>query len=338
MADINNAPTLSLANFSTSDYLFASDGGTALKKIAVSDVKSLLLGTTSISGIGDGTVNGALSALNSQSSTPYPRCKNITSYFTDGTLWNRISGSGYAHAYYDLMPGDYFDMGRTVICPNVDEGSSGGGGSQYVTIADLGGMYGNGDSNTITTPHLVMVPGQGLGGQQSFGRHRMNATNTTAGGYAGSVMNTAVIGDVVSSGSVATGATINQQLYYIFGSHLKTTREIVSNAVDTTKTHGAMTGVASGWAWGSYQAILMTEHEVYGASVWGDGNYNVGTGCRQLALFAMQKQAINNRSAYYWLRDVASSSHFAVVYGTGRADADSASDTSDYVRPRFVIA
>ena len=313
--DINTAPTIAASALDKNDQFFVSDGGAALKKVSLDNVASVL----------KGSMNGM------------PRCKDITSYFTDGTLWNRINGTGYDHPYYDLQPGDYFDMGRTVTAPNIDSGSSGATGSRYVTIADLGGMSGNGDNATPPAYHLVMVPGQGLGGAYHFGQHRMNASNTTVGGYAGSVMNTAVIGDVVSTGSIATGATINQQLYYIFGSHLKTIREITSNAVDTAKTHGVITGVASGWAWASYQAILMSEHEVYGASVWGDGNYNVGTACRQLALFAMAKGAINNRSAYYWLRDVASSSDFAVVNSFGGAYFYSASYTGFSVRPRFIL-
>lgn len=269
-----------------------------------------------------------------------PRCKDITSYFTDGTLWNRISGSGYPHAYYDIMPGDYINMGRAVTCPNINEGSYGGTGSQYVTVASLGGLYGNGDSNAITHPHLVMVPGQGLGGTQHFGRHQMNASSTAVGGYAGSVMHTEVLGDVVSSGSVASDATINQQLYYIFGTHLKTTRELLSNAINTSgyNRFGSATGCASGWAWTDCQAVLMSEAEVYGTTVWSSSGSDTGTGHHQFELFQMSRQAINNRSSYYWLKDVASSSNFAISYYTGTADYYGASYTNVCVRPRFILA
>lgn len=269
-----------------------------------------------------------------------PRCKDITSYFTDGTLWNRISGSGYPHAYYDIMPGDYINMGRAVTCPNINEGSYGGTGSQYVTVASLGGLYGNGDSNAITHPHLVMVPGQGLGGTQHFGRHQMNASSTAVGGYAGSVMHTEVLGDVVSSGSVASDATINQQLYYIFGTHLKTTRELLSNAINTSgyNRFGSATGCASGWAWTDCQAVLMSEAEVYGTTVWSSSGSDTGTGHHQFELFQMSRQAINNRSSYYWLKDVASSSAFAASNAAGNADYNGASGTNHYVRPRFILA
>lgn len=269
-----------------------------------------------------------------------PRCKDITSYFTDGTLWNRISGSGYPHAYYDIMPGDYINMGRAVTCPNINEGSYGETGSQYVTVASLGGLYGNGDSNAITHPHLVMVPGQGLGGTQHFGRHQMNASSTAVGGYAGSVMHTEVLGDVVSSGSVASDATINQQLYYIFGTHLKTTRELLSNAINTSgyNRFGNATGCASGWAWTDCQAVLMSEAEVYGTTVWSSSGSDTGTGHHQFELFQMSRQAINNRSSYYWLKDVASSSGFALSNTFGSAYYFGASGTDGYVRPRFILA
>ena len=52
----------------------------------------------------------------------------------------------------------------------------------------------------------------------------------------------------------------------------------------------------------------------------------------------------NEYSRWYWLSDVeavdednASSSSFAIVHGSGYANCDHASDTSNFVRPRFVI-
>lgn len=286
------------------------------------------------------SVKAAIDDLNNSKLMGYPRCKDITSYFTDGTLWNRIKGTGYPYPYYDIQPGDYIDMGRAVTAPNVQEAETVTPGSRYVTVVSLGGLYGNGDSSVVNYEHLVMVPGQGLGGTQHFGKHRMNSTNTTEGGYVGSEMFTSVLGEVAETSSTEEGATINQQLKAIFGEHLKTTREYLANAINGTlvNRYGSATGAASGWEWKSVQACLMSEIEVYGSIVWSSSAYNTGTACKQFELFAMSKRAINNRSAWYWLKDVVSSSNFARVDNVGHAYYGGASSAGYYVRPRFIIA
>ena len=185
-----------------------------------------------------------------------------------------------------------------------------------------------------------MVAGQGFGGPQHFGRSRMNATKTTEGGYKASEMNTLVLGEVTSTGSTAADATINQQLYAEFGSHLKTTRELVSNTVNATgyNRFGSATGCASNWIWISAQTVLMSEVEVYGATVWSSSGYDTGNANVQLPLFAFSKQAQNNCTAYWWLKDIASAVYFCYVYSNGYADNGHASDVGACVRPRFIIA
>ena len=221
--------------------------------------------------------------------------KDITAYITDGTFWKRLAGTdGYA-LFEDIYVGDYFQMSRAISAYE-RTGQYQTTGSQYVTIAGLDTMMNNGDQgNGVDYHHAVMVAGQGFGGTQHFGRSRMNATNTTEGGYKASEMNTLVLGDVVSTGSTAADATINQQLYAEFGSHLKTTREHVSSAMNPTgyNRYGSATGCASNWDWISAQAILMSEVEVYGSIVWSSTGFDTGTAIRQLPLFAFSKQAQN---------------------------------------------
>lgn len=339
--NITELPVKTSSGITSSDYMLGIDSAEGYQML-IKDLGDYIIRNVQVNTIAGAnqTLKAALDTLNSNKLGQIPRCKDITSYFTDGTLWNRISGTGYPHAYYDIQPGDYIDMGRTITCPNIQQDTYGTVGSRYVTVVSLGGLRGNGDSSAVTYNHLVMVPGQGLGGSQHFGRHRMNPTNTTEGGYVGSQMFTDILGAVVSAGSVATGATINQQLYYVFGSHLKTTRELLSNAVGTSlyNRSGSATGASSGWAWTSVQACLMSEVEVYGSVVWSSSAYDTGSACKQFELFAQSKAAINNRSAYYWLKDVASSSFFARVSDYGFANCYSASDASYFVRPRFIIA
>lgn len=261
--------------------------------------------------------------------------KDITPYWTDGTLWNRIAGSSGFKPYEDIHVGDYIDMGRTVTCP---DSTSGTVGSQYVTVASCGGFHGNGDTG-ITYPHIIMVPGKGFGGTQHFGRHAMHAS-TPHPGYVSSDMNQSVLGPVVTEGSIATGATINQQLYYIFGSHLKTIKSLLATAVSSSLYNrlGSAGGASSGWGWQSVQTRLMSEIEVYGSIVWSSSGYDTGDANHQFELFRFSKSAVNNRSAYYWLKDAASSSYFCYCYNYGNSSCDNAPYGSFYVRPCFVLS
>lgn len=290
------------------------------------------------------TSNAVYEALTNLEKTSHniPRLvpKDITAYITDGTFWKRLAGTdGYA-LFEDIYVGDYFKMSRAISAYE-RTGQYQTTGSQYVTIAGLDTMMNNGDEESgITYHHAVMVAGQGFGGTQHFGRSRMNATNTTEGGYKASEMNTLVLGEVTSTGSTAADATINQQLYAEFGSHLKTTRELVSNAINATGYNrlGSATGCASGWEWINVQAILMSEIEAYGSIVWSSAGYDTGNANRQLPLFAFSKQAQNNRSANWWLKDTASAAYFCFASHDGVASCRDASYAIYYVRPRFIIA
>ena len=286
------------------------------------------------------TSNAVYEALTTSHNIPRLVPKDITAYITDGTFWKRLAGTdGYA-LFEDIYVGDYFKMSRPISAYE-RTGTYHTTGSQYVTIAGLDMMMNNGDKgNGVDYHHAVMIAGQGFGGTQHFGRSRMNATNTTEGGYKASEMNTLVLGKVTSTGSTAADATINQQLYAEFGSHLKTTRELVSNTINQYGYNrcGIAPGCASYWGWISAQAVLMSEVEVYGATVWSSSGFDTGTANIQLPLFAFSKQAQNNHSAYWWLKDIASASTFCFVCNFGGADIISASDAGAYVRPRFIIA
>ena len=290
------------------------------------------------------TSNAVYEALTNLETTSHniPRLipKNITSYITDGTFWKRLAGTdGYA-LFADIYVGDYFKMSRPISAYE-RTGQNQTTGSQYVTIAGLDTMMNNGDQgNGVDYHHAVMVAGQGFSGIQHFGKSRMNETNTTEGGYKASEMNRLVLGEVTSTGSTAAGATINQQLYAEFGTHLKTTSEMVTNSINATgyNRFGSATGCASDWAWISAQAILMSEIEAYGSIVWSSAGYDTGNANRQLPLFAFSKEAQNNRTAYFWLKDIASANYFCVAAGDGAANRHSASSTIHYVRPRFIIA
>lgn len=262
--------------------------------------------------------------------------KDITAYYNDGTLWKRLNGIDGFMLFEDVYAGDYFQMSRAITCLDSYDGTT---GSDWVTIAGINTLWGNGDTG-INYNHFVMIPGKGETGSQHFGRHAMNGSNTTTGGYYNSVMCQSVLGSVVSAGSTASGATINQQLYAEFGAHLKTTRELLSTAINTSgyNRFGAADGCSSNWAWQSQQAVLMSEVEAYGSVVWSSSGYDTGTAKVQLPLFRFSTAALNNRSAYYWLKDVASASRFCHVSYHGSASYGGAGNTDYFFRPRFVLA
>lgn len=323
---------------SYSEYINKTDAATLSQALRLSGVVQDKPAKESKSPIESGGVWSVIHAISHN--IPRITPKDITVYITDGSFWKRLAGTnGYA-LFEDIYVGDYFKMSRAISAYE-RTGQYQTTGSQYVTIAGLDTMMNNGDQGSgVNYHHAVMVAGQKFGGTQHFGRSRMNATNTTEGGYKASEMNTLVLGEVTSTGSTAADATINQQLYAEFGLHLKTTRELVSNAINATgyNRFGSATGCASSWEWISAQAILMSEIEAYGSIAWSSAGYDTGNANRQLPLFAFSKQAQNNRSAYWWLKDIASGANFCYASSYGNACYGSAGSASNYVRPRFIIA
>lgn len=323
---------------SYNDYIPKTDAATLSAALQLSGVMSNSPTKNSSIPVKSGGVWSSIHAISHN--VPRTTPKDITTYYTNGSLWNRIAGTNGYSLFEDIYVGDYFKMTRAISAYE-RTGTYQTTGSQYVTIAGLDTLMNNGDQNNgITYHHAVMIPGQGFGGTQHFGRARMNPTNVTTGGYKASEMNTLTIGDVVSAGSTAADATINQQLYAEFSTHLKTVREMITNAINETgyNRFGSATGCGSGWEWVNVQAILLSEVEAYGATVWSSSGYDTGCANRQLPLFAFSKQAQNNHTSYYWLKDIASAVLFCYSSGNGSSTYYRASYADAYVRPRFIIA
>ena len=263
-----------------------------------------------------------------------PRGKDITEYYQDGTLWTRI-----ANNFDDIYVGDYFKMSRAISAYE-RTGSYQTTGSQYVTIAELNPEYYNGDSYSLNYNHIGLIPGQFKSGSFHFGKSRMNSSNTTEGGYIGSEMYTTTLGAVATSGSTSATASINQQLYAEFGSHLKTYSALLTNSINPSgyNRFSANSGCSNNWAWVDVQSILLSEIEVYGSIVWSSSGYDVGANKAQWSLFRLCPECIGNRSSYYWLKDITSSQGFARVDHSSAAHYYSAGDAGVYVRPRFILA
>lgn len=176
--------------------------------------------------------------------------------------------------------------------------------------------YLNCGDTSCTKHHVVLVP------DSCLYTHVMNDTNITTGGYVGSKMYT--------EGLTQAKTTIKAA----FSGHVLSHRVYLTNAVSE--------GHPSAGAWCDSEVELMNEQMVYGGSIFmphanGSAVYtNYRVEKSQLPLFAHEPSRICNR-ATYWLRDVVSASHFAIVYGNGHASCYDASNAVG-VRPAFCIS
>lgn len=291
------------------------DSAESAKKIAFSDLLAAIIGASNINTAGF--------------HNSIYRGKDITEYFNDGSLYDRIAGTnGYA-TFEDLYVGDYIKMPRKVCVVGDDCDNA---GTDIVKIAGFNCHWKNyWSGNMLTKPHIDLVPDRNFGDCQP-----MNDSSDTTGGYKNSKMNKTIIGAPATAGN--PNGTINEQLYNIFGSHLQTYRELVSSAMDPARYNrfGQATGASSSWEWIEVQAILMSEIEVYGSVVWGSSGYDIGTAKNQLPIFRLNTADLIN-SEYYWLRDVASAGCFCFV-GDGGFASYRGADYEYCLRPRFVIA
>lgn len=176
--------------------------------------------------------------------------------------------------------------------------------------------YLNCGDTSCTKHHVVLVP------DTCLYNHVMNDTNITTGAYVGSKMYT--------EGLEQAKTTIKAA----FSGHVLSKRIYLSNATAN--------GKASAGAWCDSEVDLMCEHMVYGNGVFSpvsDGttvpnNYRVEKS--QLPLFQHEPSRICNR-ANWWLRDVISASHFAIVTRDGNANSYTAGNSFG-VRPAFCIS
>lgn len=233
--------------------------------------------------------------------------RDITAAFDSGEFSEHIADG----TFRDIFPGDYITKQVTIS------------GTTYTVnwvIADCDYWWHKGDqNNSMETHHVVIVP------QVPIFNANMNATNTTEGGYAGSRMYRETIP------ACATG------IVSAFGSsHILTFRDGITNSVDTSHASSGIpqfTGTPGWWGeWVSVQCNLMSEKMVYGAPICSGGAMNNTMATRQMSAFRLSERLINYNRQWWWLRDVVSSTHFALVSGSGNANTHGASNVSG-VRP-----
>ena len=222
-------------------------------------------------------------------------------------LGTSITAEQYAQisagTFDDMFIGDYWTISTTFgsTTKNVD----------YV-IAGFDYWWNVGDSypQSGNKHHIVLVPSTFLYNAQ------MNSTNATTGGYAGSEMYTTNLADA----RTGIGNAFSGHLYHV--------RRLFTSSVGTD-------GQAATWIWTTSSVDLMSETMVYGTKVWSNSGYEVGNDEGILPLFALNPSSRLTRTGW-WLRSVASPSHFALVGGYGDAYYILAS-VSIGVRPCFAI-
>ena len=247
--------------------------------------------------------------------------RDITAAFNNGTVSANIANG----TFKDIFPGDYITKQVTIPQVLADDGTTvlfaGGTYAVNWVIADCDYWINKGGTHPgMTTHHVAIVP------NIPFFKARMNPTNTTKGGYAGSEMFQKIIP------ACATG------IVSAFGSdHILTFMDRITNNVDTSHVSSGLTqltGTSDFWGkWVSVQCNLMSEKMVYGAPICAAGATDNMMATRQMSAFRLSEKLINNYRFWWWLRDVVSSSLFALVHGGGFSHAVGASSPDDGVRP-----
>ena len=243
-------------------------------------------------------VGGILSINNASFHNSIFRGKDITSYFTDGSLYNRIANG----TFEDLFVGDY------IIQNNITW-----------RIAGFDIHLNKGDQPLITH-HAVIIPDSNLTTEV------MNWEGSTEGGYVGSL----VYGTTLPS-------VLTDYITPVFGNHIIEYRAFLTNGINPTgyNSSGTNDGCSNSCAWFSRKLDLMDECEVYGCPIHSSSAFDCGSAYTQLPLFALAPQYILSDESY-WLKDVSTSHSYASVTNSGIADGAWTAAILG-VRPRFLI-
>ena len=335
MATQNINTVTSASDLSSSDYFIISKNGASVQKVSLDVLREAIIGEYSATA---GYHNGIY------------RGKNITSYFTDGSLWNRIAGTGGYSLFEDLYLGDYITVGNNsyaiadfdyyIRCGSVDINV------HHLVMMPTGNMnipagtvlYGSSDTLTFINTANAGVT---VSSHEIATAFKWNATmeapntNTAAGGYKYSRMRTVIM-------KAAETIVINA-----FGSsHVKEVNVLYPNPSSNTAS-----GLASNWTWFNNSdrtnvlcksiCDLPNETQVYGQQVWGRGSaymnvgYEIGIDKFQFAIFAFHRNFADFRDSW-WLRSVNSASYAARVSNDGHANYAGTSSANG-VRPRFLL-
>ena len=234
------------------------------------------------------------------------RGKDITEYYSDGSLYTMISNG----TFDDIYVGDYINANGVIWL-----------------IADIDNYLHSGDQE-LTKHHVTVIPAKSLMSAP------MNETDTTEGGYINSKMASETLPSLVSEEGVIGKA---------FGSHIIEYRNLLSNRVNTeaiNQSGGRWAGASDEWDWYTRKIDLMSEVNVYGTTVWSSSGFDTGIDNRQYALFQLKPEFINsydNEKFSSWLKSIFVGYGFAFAGTTSGSFHNWNASYMYGVRPRFLI-
>ncbi len=234
------------------------------------------------------------------------RGKDITEYYSDGSLYEMISKG----TFDDIYVGDY------IVANNVTW-----------LIADIDNYLYSGDQS-LTKHHATIIPAEPL---MNLG---MNKTDTTEGGYYNSQMAQETLPNLVNSEGVIGKS---------FGSHIIEYRNLLTSHVNTeavNQSGGRWAGASDEWGWYTRKIDLMSEVNVYGTTVWSSSGFDTGIDNHQYAIFQLKPEFISSYDKtrfHYWLKNISDVTRFARVSLGDAYDLWTGPSSPLGVRPRFLI-
>ena len=314
-ADSVKTETVTAANVVATTY-----NGADIDSEIASSIKSITTdgGLVTLTRVDGSTEQLQIVANNAGAHNAVYRGKDLTSYFDSGEMSKAIA----AGTFDDIFVGDYIDKAMTVNGTSI--------GTVRWRVGELDYFY---RSASTQSHHVLMVPDDVLDVNI-----RMNATDTTEGGYLGSEMWKTTLPIYTAAIQAAFDAA-----------HVLTHQEILTKGISAAAPSAAgvgWTGSTNNWEWANVTANLMTEPMVYGGTVFSSSGHDVGNAKKQIALFRLDHSTTiagyrGNRADYkwYWLRAVVSSAVFAVAGNTGGASCGGASyrDAGSGIRPYFLL-
>lgn len=237
------------------------------------------------------------------------RGKDITGYFNDGSIWNRISSGDFD----DLFVGDYFNLAYDDTYP-------------IFRIAGFDIFLNIGMNGTVINHHVVIVSDHPL-------KHNyINSSGSTDNGFSRS--------DFISVDYLSISTKLNN----VFNNHVYSTEERLTSLTSSTLSNCMINGL-KGISTGSRSSIcnlnLLSETEVYGHPVYSSSGYENEHVWGQLPLFRLNPSKITISDYIgdrrWWLRNIASSTSYCCVSAYGTPTYENVSNSYIGIRPRFIL-
>lgn len=201
------------------------------------------------------------------------RGKDITEYWTNGTLHSRIQGTNGFELFEDLFVGDFFATGSASI--------GGSTQAQYWIIAGFDFKFKDGTAEH----HIVLLPCNSSGTElrSLYTQYMYNYM-----GYTGAYADSRIAQDSLSGGTLYTG------LYNIFSNNLLSNHETLTNINDSdgaTSTSGVTT-----------YAILLSESEIVGQPIFSINRFDLSSSNRgRVPIFTLKPDLSAGETI--WLRN-----------------------------------